>query len=261
MSSGQPPQKKWPNSADIEDLWKNPTLLVLRYQRTIEIIVEKYVVSNLIPRGEARDLAQHLNTFFWEQIPKLRSQYNGSSLFRTYISNVLRHECLRLTEVERRRPSLLYLTGNERALETDPPGEVLIREYIRLLRVILTLFGERRPKLIICLKAFFKIPIEKPDLVAYWPDCPEPLLAQMIDKFGGNYEGRREPEIFQDLHPLVAGREGLTSTPDSLRRWTSERIGQITRLLDGNPPTANFDRNSLKKLFEFFLAPNFPETL
>ena len=249
------------NIAELQDLREDPRKFFLKYQTAIRVIVKRFIATELFDPSEFEDTVQHLSGFLWERIPTIRAQYNGTSLLRTYVSDILRHECLRIYRDSGRRPKTVRLNSLGSVSEVETERGTHIREYVDMLGVALSLYGDGKPKIILCLKAFYKIPLDRPEILAYWPKCPRKLLETTITRLGGEYFERRETEVFDFLHPLIAKRERLGSTPQSLRRWTAEQIVQITRLLNGNPPTANIDRISLGTLFEYYAAPKSLETL
>jgi hypothetical protein len=66
--------------------------------------------------------------------------------------------------------------------------------------------------------------------------------------------------FIEDLHMgFRNGRE--IPPPDSLRRRVDDKIGQIIQLLNGSPPNATYDWQTLGILLEYAVSPNSLDTL
>jgi RNA polymerase sigma factor (sigma-70 family) len=249
------------NATDISLLHKDPRGLLLRHQETIRIIVKIYIESGMFSYTEFEDLVQQVNVRVWEKMPVMQANFDGSCLFRTYLSQVIRNACLNLHDKEARQPQFQRLDGTGIAPSDEPNRKLLIEHDARVLSAILNQFNTQRPKLVLCLKLYYRIPIIQKDVLDWWPQCPERHIQYLLDTFGSYFGDISESEIYARIHPVFAEMEKKSPPIDSLRRWVDDKIGQIIQLLNGSPPNATYDRQTLGILLEYAVSPNSLDTL
>ncbi len=244
------------NSVDIDLLHSNPHALILSYQDTIRIIVKSYIGSGMFPPADLEDIVQHVNRELLERIARIRSQYNGTSLFRTYLSNIIRNSCLSLRKQRARQPSFVEI--DESRLPPGPSDvdkDLLIEQDILTFRAIIEQFYSERFKLLLCLKIFYRIPIQRQDIITWWRACPENDMTVLITATRDHGKKITDIQAFELLKPLVNKAENTSSSAASIRRWTDERIRVILRLLNGSPPRSAHTRETLGILLEDMFAP------
>ncbi len=244
------------NDLDIALLQSDPHELILRYQETIGIIVKSYIRSGMFRATEFPDIVQQLNTELLEKIPRIRRQYNGTSLFRTYLSNIIRHSCLNLHKKRQSQPVFIDTEGPYITLESDGIVDKLLIEHdVLTLRAIIEQFHSERFKLLLCLKLMYRIPINRQDVVKWWPACPERDLTTLVAATASEAGKLTDRHVFELLRPMSNKAEMNTSSADSIRRWTDERILTILGLLNGSPPASAHTRETLGILLEDFFTP------
>jgi RNA polymerase sigma factor (sigma-70 family) len=245
------------NSADIALLRTDPHELLVRYQPIIRLIVRSYVRTRMFLPSEFDDIVQHLNKELLEKLPRIREQYNGMSLFRTYFANIVRHACLSLHTKRRSRPSFLELERTAELMEPgSPENKLLIEHDIHVFHAIMEQFHSEKAKLLLCLKLMYRIPIARLDIMNWWPGCPErdiDAFLVAVSQEGG--EAVTHKDVFSLFQPLVNGAETNHTTADSIRHWADVRITLILHLLNGNPPNSAHNRETLGILFEDYCAP------
>ena len=244
------------NSADIALLRTDPRELLVRYQPTIRIIVRSYVRSGMFHPSEFDDIVQHLNNELLEKLPRIQEQYNGTSLFRTYFSNIVRHACLSLHTKRQSQPAFLKLDRTSNLLEPGSAEHRLLIEHdTRVFRAILDQFHSERPKLLLCLKLVYRLPITSLDVLNWWPDCPETDVDTLLGSVADEGTILTHKDLFSILQPLVNRAEMKNTSADSTRHWVDTRIQTILRLLNGIPPTSAHNRETLGILLEDYCAP------
>lgn len=244
------------NAADIALLHSRPKELIVRYQETIRIILKTYIRSGMFPPGELDDLVQQVNRELLEKLPKIRSQYNGSALFRTYFSSIVRNICLNLYDTRRRIPVRVPIGEHVPAPETDgPESRILLEDDILAFRAILKQYHNDRPKLLVCLKLACEIPLTRMDILEWWPGCPEEDIDVLLSETDGATRPLSERDRFKLFRPVLNRAERNESSADSIRRWTHLRIQEILHLLNGSPPTSRHTRKTLGILLEDFFNP------
>ena len=248
------------NSTDIELLRSDPQGLILRHQETIAIIVRTFVRTGMFHSSEIDDVIQQINHELLEKLPRIRTQFNGTTLVRTYLSSIIRHICLNLNRKRQATPAMLSLEDMHMpAVPGEHDRNIAVEQSMHMLRAILAQFHMERPRLLLCLKTMYRIPLERKDILDWWPDCREPDLAALIEASQEAERKLTDKQVFQVLHPFMSKAESKNSSADSIRRWTDERITSIISLMNGSPPTAMYTKETLGILLDVFFAPFPPE--
>jgi hypothetical protein len=244
------------NAADIDLLKSDPRKLIVSYQGTIRIIVSTYIRSGMFDAADFNDIIQHLNNELLEKVPRIQQQYNGTSLFRTYLSNIIRHACLNLHQKKQRKP---VFVGFADSFLTPGSNEIdrrhLIEHDVLTLRAIIQQSHSERPKLVLCLKLMYRIPITRKDILDWWPACSEHDLSTFLKAMDGEARRLTDKRAFELARPLMNSAESNTSSADAFRRWTDERILGILELLNGSPPTSAHNKETLGILLDDFFDP------
>jgi RNA polymerase sigma factor (sigma-70 family) len=245
------------NEVDRELLRIDPQGLVLKYQDMIRIIVHKYISSGMFDHQSFDDIVQSVNATLLKRIRRAQVQYNGSTLVRTYVSSIIRNICLQLHQDQKRE------LPTERFEESDFPRPNLIEEKlaishsIAVFRAILQQFDHhaKLPRLLLCLKLWYRIPLESIDVLRWYPQCSETDLRCLLESFGSRYDHLPNKEVFRVFTQFANKAHQKENSDDAIRRWTQSKVQQILELLNGSPPTASFDEESLRVLVEDYFSP------
>ena len=242
------------NEMDVEMLHSDPRGLVLRYQETVRIIVKKYTASGLFKPADFEDVVQEINASLLAKMPMMQVQYNGISLFRTYFSVIVRNICLKIHERSKRNFEVDIETIGEMGFNSVE-DRTAIEQEIRRFRAILGLYRKQRPKLLLCLKVRYRIPVSSEDLAGWYPHLPSDDVTTLLEHFAGDYDGVGDREIYKTLMPIVNRLERKHSTPDALRKWTDSKIQDILGFLNGPPSRTKHTPETLKILVDDFFSP------
>ncbi len=241
---------------DYEILLSDPHQLLVKYQELIRSCVWDFVGKGVFRSNQIHDVVQNVNEELLRRIPGLQAGYNGSFLVRTYVAAAVRNICLRIREQQNKAVPLRLLEEDE--LPSSPESEkdrYSIDQAKRLLHAIILQYGRKRPKLIISLKLWCRLPLTEQEVLDWYQDCPEPTLQQVLGLFGDGYAGRSDWEVFQlatGFFNLAAEKE---NAQDALRKWTIEKVNEIIELLNGDPPMRTFDKDSLQILLHEYFSP------
>ena len=245
------------NQADLDLFHRDPHGFLLRYQETLQIIVKIYVQCGMFRAQDLDDILQTLNEELLLRLPTIRARFNGSTVLRTYLSAVVRNLCIDLYHAGKREPKVVPLDETIPLPHTDVTGRYDIEHARRVFRAVLKQFDYKLelPRLLFCLKLRYRIPIERMDVLKWYPACRRKDLTSILKTFARNYEALTDKEISELITPLLNQADGRSNTPEAIRRWTKERIGNILDLLNGSPPTASFNEETLEILVEDFFSP------
>jgi RNA polymerase sigma factor (sigma-70 family) len=245
------------NQKDLELLKTDLPALLLRHQQTVQIIVRRYVSSGMFKWEDFEDTVQSVNEQLIVRMPSIQSGFNGTTLFRTYFSAIVRNICLSLYKGSQRQPKMFRINESIQAAQDETSDHHHIEHARQLFKVVMKQFDYKSdlPRLLFLLKLRYKIPIQKGDVLGWYPRCPREDFATLLTAFGKDYQNWMEKEIYAFIAPIMNRALKKENSPDSLRKWTLGKIAQIIELLNGNPPRAAFNEETLKILVEDFFSP------
>jgi RNA polymerase sigma factor (sigma-70 family) len=243
------------NDRDVELLRSDPQALVVKYQETVKIIVKKYIQSGMFKAIEFEDIVQDINAALLIKIPAMQSQYNGKSLFKTYFSVIVRNICLK--EHRRAWKEVGIVQEEVRSVFEQNPVEKkdVFEQEVRRFKTVLSLYDRQLPKLLLCLKLFYKIPISPEDIRLWYPACSAEDHALLIKYFGSSYHQMSDLEIYRTVTPIMNKNEEKSNSVDALRKWTDSKVREIIQVLNGNPKKANYTTETLRILVDDFFSP------
>lgn len=243
------------NEKDIKMLQSDPRSLILRYQETIRIIVRKYISGGLFKPSEFDDIVQEINASLFDKIPAMQTHYNGISLFRTYLSVIVRNICLKEYGKLKRRTEIDLETIAEIPKHDRVEERLALQREVSRFKTIIGFYRKHRPKLLLCLKVHYRIPLTTEDITAWYPQADHSDRVVLLEHFGRKFDKMNDLEIYKILTPIMNRLEGKTNSPDALRKWTNSKIHEILELLNGTPRRASHTSESLKTLVDDFFSP------
>jgi hypothetical protein len=240
---------------DFHLLQSDPKGLILAYQGMIESIVWKFVKSGMFSHESIADVIQTVNTELLERIDRIQSNFNGSTLVRTYVSAVIRNICLKLYK-QRLYGKLADPEVKEYMFPAiDAIDRYSIEQARSVFRAIMQQFHRDMPKLTVCLKVHYHIGLQRKDIMQWYPECSPDVASRLISQFGGEPVRRPEKETYALITPVFNTAEKKNNLPDALRKWTESKILEILTLLNSSIPPAAFDDESLRPLVEDYFSP------
>jgi len=243
------------NEKDSQLLMTDFGRLVVKYQGTIRVIVGRYIASGMFKESETEDVVQTINESLLMKQTLIQAHYAGSTLLRTYLSAIIRHICLKEFQSKTRRPRLLPLAESNGAHSNGALDDVLILEETVRFRKVLALHHGELPKVLLCLKLHFRLPITRGEILRWWPHCGEGDIRVLLDAFGGRYDVLDDIEVFREFSKHLEKAEGRKNSATALQKWTNRRINQILGLMNGDPPVRAHNRKTLEILFENYTRP------
>ncbi len=251
------------NDEDVQLLYHDPRALLLRYQTTINIIVQKFVASGFFAPDDKADIVQTINELLLRgKLRNMQAQYNYSAYVVTYFSKVVYNLCLELRR-KAKRETLIDRSKElheVQAAYADERGlhRAVITQEVRRLKTILQLFGHARAKLELCLGLCFRFSLKAVALRECYPLCSEADVQTMLAHFGGDYEDLPDKEVYARATPILNRCEGKANSPDALRKWISLKTEEIIALLNGGAGRASYDRDTLKILWQKYAETESP---
>jgi RNA polymerase sigma factor (sigma-70 family) len=243
------------NDKDIGLLRSDPHALILKYQETVKIIVKKYILAGVFRASDFEDIVQEVNMALLAKIPAMQLQYNGTSLFKTYFSVIVRNICMKEHAKTNREVKIEQedITGFIDRAHVEE--KIVLEKEIQRFRAILSLYYRQRPKLLLCLKLRYRIPLTPEDINLWNPKCSFSDREMLLENFGSNFDRKDDVEIYKIITPVMNKNEKKSNSIDAVRKWTDSKISEIIQLLNGNPKKMNYNEDTLKTLVDDFFSP------
>jgi RNA polymerase sigma factor (sigma-70 family) len=250
------------NKEDLDLFLRNPNEFLLRYQETLQIIVKVYIQSGMFRAQDMDDILQTVNEELLRRFPTVRARFNGTTNLRTYLSAVVRNICISHYRADMKTPHVVQLNETLYLRQVDVTGRYDIEHARHVFRAILKEFDYKSelPRLLFCLKLKYRLPIQREDVLAWYPGCSKENLNHLLEGLSGDYGPLTDKEISRLITPVLNRADNRENTPEAIQRWVRERISNILDLLNGSPPTAAFDQETLKILVEDFFSPFLDKT-
>jgi DNA-directed RNA polymerase specialized sigma24 family protein len=242
------------NEQDLKLLRERPRELIIEYQEIIHIIVKKYIASKMFSASDFEDVVQAVNEDLLNKSERIRDQYNGIALLRTYFSAIVRNSCLKIYEKKKKEIKVSLLGDEDPIVEETATMNLAIEYDLERLKRIFTYYYKKKEKVILCVKLYFRLRVTKEDVIACFPACSEEETLSFLDLFGTHYDNIDSKEVYRIVTPLLNKYEGKNNTVDAVRNWTEVRIREIIQLLNGNRRESSYDKESLRILTEKYFS-------
>ncbi|MEW6511248.1 MAG: hypothetical protein AB1428_09845 [Bacteroidota bacterium] len=249
------PEMQQLTDPDFDLFLRDPHAVLLKYQNLVEVIVVNCIQSGMFPLEQKRDIIQSVNLHLLEKTDAIKEQYGGTSLFRTYLSAIIRNTCLILCAQVGRRPIPVRALTEYDGDPAEPVDRYSIQLARRLFRAILPQFGRHLPKLIICMKLRLRKGLTEEDIRAWWPRCSPRDLGRLLEKFGNEYQNVNEKQVYAFVSPFFIAAEGKVTGEAAIRKWTVLQLEHIADVLNSAIPGSDFDIQSVELLFEDYFFP------
>jgi len=241
------------DESDIFLLYHKPHTLVEKHQETIEIIVNKFIRSGLFSIHERDDVIQTINVQLLDnKIQKVQQHFDKSTKVVTYLSRVIQNLCL---EIHRKKSRGITIDENQDldALQSDSSereylSDMVIRSELHRLHATLVLYHTKQPKLELCLKLYYRLPLQRGDILGLKESVDDAVVDAFLNEFRDQYEDLDDKEVYKKVTPHFNVIENKQNTPDALRKWTNGKIKEIIHLLNSPPANAKYDKETLRIL-------------
>lgn len=240
------------NKQEVEWLRREPDRLLKHYQFIVEAVVARFIGRGFFRPEEKMEIVQEINVELLEKkLARMQEQYNGSVYLRTYFSKVVYNSCLELARRSKREPRAFLVEE----LPHNPSPERSAFEVLairdELMRLEALLKGHRQYyKLRLCLKLWARCPLRQEDWQFF--DGPKTGNAAARLKEQGNKPELTGKEAFEMANELFNLLENKHTDGDSLRRWVQQQADGFIALLNGHPPTSQYNRETFKILLRYY---------
>jgi hypothetical protein len=238
---------------DIALLRSDRNGFILKCQPIIEIITKNFIRTGLFEPQQLRDVIQTVNEQLIIRLPGIERNYNGKVLMTTYMNAVIRNICLSVHKKEHQSVQTVPLNDSEQGSDGETAfRSLMMQDELQRFSVILTLFHQQRPKLLLCLKLFHRLPLTVHDIMDCFEKITEKELTILMSLYGGNFDDVLESDIFNSISPFMNRKENNQTTGASLRRWTQEQSAKVISLMNSGPDRRAHTKETIKVLLEHF---------
>ncbi len=245
------------NDFDIHLLLKDPNTLIEEHQKTIACVVNKFVYTGLFSYHDRDEVIQYVNErLLTEKITKMQKQYKPQYYVVTYLSKIVYNLCLEYSRKHRtgnREDTTVDISQTDIPDNDDFSRHIMIQEESRRLDSILKMYYKHHKRIEVFLKIFFGIGITHDDLLQLYPEADEKEISVVLQKCNptSDIDHKTDKELYETLTQFINKYEKKHNSSDALRKWVHAKMTEIIVLLNGNPKTANYDKETLKILFQF----------
>lgn len=245
------------NEYDIRLLFNDPNTFVEEHQKTIQYVVNKFVYSGFFSYNDRDEIVQYINEkLLSEKIGKMQKQYSANYFVVTYLSKIVYNLCLEYSRKRRtavREDTYHDITQLDISNNEDLSSNVMIDDESRRLDTILQLYHKNRKRIEVFLRIFFRIGVDYEELRQLYPNAAEPEINKVLQICNpvSDHDNKTDKELYETLTAFINKYENKQNTSDALRKWINAKITEIIDLLNGKPKTANYDKETLKILFQF----------
>lgn len=247
------------NDDDMDLLYSDPSTLLERLQKVFVAVARVYRRSGLLKSEELSEIVQEMNLQFLNNLETIRKNYDPSrtdgATLRGYVRTLARNVCNRYY---RGRPQYAPLSlGNSRiAVSADSiTDSIAISQTVQVFRAVIDTSGDRKPKLLLFLKLYYRIPVAGSDLRGVYPDVEATVVDAFLKLFGGDFASMGEMPIFEAARPFINQLERSGTTAESYTRWITREVTEICEILNGDPPVSAIDRHTLRILVDDYFEP------
>jgi len=222
-------------------LENHPKTVVLMYRTS----VKKYIRYQHSNSDEWEDIFQEVITrLISGKIYRIKEKFDFTykydnlikrSFFTSYFMVTVRNIYMDILRELKVRPltagEIQPITGND-ALETFKDENMLnslvIDEEFQKLQTVLTLYHRSRPKLDLCLKLKCRIPLTGEIIHRCFPACSREDVKILVQDF----KGVKDKKMFDMVAPVFNRHEGRENKSDTIRKWVSVKMDEITSHLN-----------------------------
>ena len=237
-----------------ENTFFNPFISETELLEYANKVVSRYVYHGTIPKREEEDVRMSIVERFWEKQDRIAAGFSGHAKVSTYCIAVLNRMCCEVI-----RKDLMHWKSRSEEFVREEHSSVLstseqlvINDEVRLLDKILRLFRTDKSKVLIYLACFFFLRPKQEDLKAYSMKCYQSEIFQLLDP--KNIQNRSH--LFENLAKVMNTCENKSVKSDAVRMWLNKTMNKIIDQLNSPFQRANYDRDSLRTLFEYYYLSN-----
>ncbi len=245
------------NDHDIHLLFNDPRRFVETHQKTIQYVVNKFVLTGFFTYHDRDEVVQYVNEkLLTGKIEKMRKQYNRNYYVATYLSKIIHNLCLEYSRKNRsrnRESTGIDISSLDVTENADAESNIIIEEESRRLDAILSMYNKSRPRIELFLKILCGAGFKEDEILSLYPEANRKDVEKLVHQCtpASDHDKKTDKELYGALTYFINKYDRKKNTADALRKWIAAKINEIIGLLNGDPKTAHYEKETLKILFQF----------
>jgi len=213
-------------------------------------VVSRYVYQKIIPEREREDVKMSVIERFWEKKERIAKGFSGNSKLSTYCIAVLNRMCCE----EIRKNIMHWKSRSEDYIKEEysrvlsSSEQLVIKDETRLLDKIIRLLPEEKSKVLVYLAYYFSLEPKSTHIEEYSRNCNQNGIFKLLDP----NKTQNKTHLFDNLAKVMNTCENKSVKADAVRMWLNKTMDKIIEQLNGPFQRANYDRESLRTLFEHY---------
>ncbi|MDA3890300.1 MAG: hypothetical protein PF517_01400 [Salinivirgaceae bacterium] len=209
-------------------------------------VVARYASAGTIPEKDKKDVKMAIVEKFLLKHDTIKKAFTGKAKVSTYCIAILNRMCCEIIRKELKH----WKNSNEELQDVQDNSisdadKFTIKDEVNLLHRILLLFGDEQIKLRLFLAYFYGLTIQNIDIENY-------SLNENVDSIFKETGIKNKGEIFVQLAKVVNNAEQKELKADAIRMWLNKCIAKIILRLNSPFNRANYDKDTLQILFEYY---------
>lgn len=221
-------------------------------------IIKKFVKAKYSAIDETEDMVQEvLSRLLNKKMDRIREKYDFNyqkmPSFKSYLMVTVRNICI---DIIRERNARLLTAGNLDPIEDimDAHGQnemsrrLLIEEELNYFGALLETYYQVKPKLELCLKLKFRVPMKCEDVTRDFPYYDEESVAILT----ADYRLIKDKKMFVRVNDVFNRYEEKQKKSDSLRKWIDVKVDELVDHLNSAHRGPVYDLDKFADLVRFY---------
>jgi len=242
------------NQKDIALLHADPGKLVVKYQTTIEIIIQKRMVnSGFYLYQEREELCQEVSLRLLEKADVIKKQYDEKrALLITFFSLKIVNICYQILREEKNKPRCEGINEGHADFSTgkhETDKEIYLLDEFKKFEVILKMFYRKRTKIELCLQILYRIPVLYFYFVNYCKKTAKSFFAVVTKLLPLNKDFTNK-EIFHIITPYLNKCDRKNNTDAAAQRLMHNMIKSSIEQMNKGNESGVYDKEAFQALVE-----------
>ena len=213
-------------------------------------VVSRYVYQKIIPEREREDVKMSVIERFWKKKERIAKGFSGKAKLSTYCIAVLNRMCceeIRKNMMHWKSRSEEYIKEGHSSIISSSE-RLVIKDETLLLDKIIRLLHDEKSKVLVYLAYYFSLEPKSTHIAEYSRSCDQNRIYQLLDPS----KTQNKSQLFDNLAKVMNTCENRTVKADAVRMWLNKTMNKIIGQLNGPFQRANYDKESLRTLFEHY---------
>ncbi len=244
--------KQISNKEYINLLKHDKTSFIIASEEIINKVIGYYVRVGYFKKDEINDIFQDINCHLIEEYEKILAQYQELSMLSTYLYAIITNYCKDIIRSNKKVitieiESIQLITHNK-----SPEHELVIKSELQKLNRFFEMCFRKRDKLELLLKIKCKANFQYEEISSKFQEISPADIENILNIHHVRRNKLTDKEIYPLLNTIFNKLENKNNSDDSIRKWIDTKIDEIIVFMNGEPPVAKYNRETIMILLELF---------